>query len=97
MTLATGVYNERLVRRGEFSLSLDYISQWDKLLSQMNAGRRDRPYQYPEPFITWMACIHIFLLMPCRQMEGFTRKLCTDQENLAKRFYIPVHMRSSLL
>lgn len=43
----------------------------------MNAGKRGRPFQYPEPFIAWMACIHVFLQMPYRQMEGFVRKLAT--------------------
>lgn len=69
------IYNERLVKRGEFSLSFDFISQWDELLDRMDAGKRGRPYRYPEPFIAWMACIHIFLQMPYRQMEGFVRKL----------------------
>jgi hypothetical protein len=30
----------------------------------MHAGKRGQPFQYPEPFIAWMACIHIFLQMP---------------------------------
>ncbi|MCT8338419.1 IS5 family transposase [Methanoculleus sp. Afa-1] len=71
------IYNERLVRRGEFYLSLDFLAQWDDLLARMNAGKRGRPFQYPEPFIAWMACIHVFLQMPYRQMEGFVRKLAT--------------------
>ena len=71
------IYNERLVKRGEFYLSLDFIEQWDTLLARMNAGKRGRPFQYPEPFITWMACVHVFLQMPYRQMEGFARKLAT--------------------
>ena len=49
------IYNERLVRRGEFYLSLAFIDQWDELLARMNAGNRGRSFQYPEPFIAWMA------------------------------------------
>ena len=71
------IYNERLVRRGEFYLSLAFIDQWDELLARMNAGNRGRSFQYPEPFIAWMACVHVFLQIPCRQMEGFARKLAT--------------------
>mgnify|MGYP000590058799 FL=1 len=71
------IYHERLVKRGEFYLSLDFIDRWDELLARMNAGKRGRPYQYPEPFIAWMACVHVFLQMPYRQMEGFVRKLAT--------------------
>lgn len=44
-------YNERLVRRGEFYLSLEFIDPWDELLGQMKAGKRGRLYQYSEPFI----------------------------------------------
>ncbi|KUG13300.1 hypothetical protein ASZ90_016389 [hydrocarbon metagenome] len=39
----------------------------------MSSGYHGRPFLYPEPFIQWMACIHLFLQMPYRQMEGFSR------------------------
>jgi hypothetical protein len=71
------IYNKQLVKRGEFYLSLDFIDQWDDLLARMNLGKRGRPFQYPEPFIAWMACIHIFLQLPYRRREGFVRKLAT--------------------
>jgi hypothetical protein len=69
------VYNERLVRRGEFYLSLEFVDHWADHLYRINAGKRGHPYQYPDLFIQWMACVHLFLQMPYRQMEGFTRKL----------------------
>ncbi len=69
------VYNERLVRRGEFYLALDFVDHWADHLYQMNRGKRGHPFQYPHLFIQWMACVHLFLQMPYRQMEGFTRKL----------------------
>jgi hypothetical protein len=34
----------------------------------MNAGNRGRPFQYPEPFIAWMACIYVSLQMSYHQM-----------------------------
>src|SRR5690554_2077400 len=49
------IYNERLVKRGEFYLSLDFIDQWDDQLAQMNAGKRGRPFQYPESLRGWPA------------------------------------------
>ena len=69
------IYNEHLVKRGEFYLCLDFIDHWDDELAQMNAGKPGRPFQYPERFIVWMARIHTFLQMPYRQMEGFVREL----------------------
>jgi hypothetical protein len=56
-------------------LSLEFIGQWDSFLAQMNVKKRGRPFQYPTLFIEWMACVHLFLHLPYRQMEGFTRKL----------------------
>jgi len=87
------IYNERLVRRGEFYLSLDFINQWDDHLSRMNAGKRGRPYLYPEAFIAWMACIHVFLRMPYRQMEGFVRKLATFLPTLKAADYTTLFRR----
>lgn len=43
------IYNERLVRRGEFYLSLDFIEDWNVLFSRKNAGMSGRPFRYPEP------------------------------------------------
>ena len=72
-----GIYNELLVKRGEFYLSLEFIDQWDDQLARMNAGKPGRPFQYPDSFVEWMARIHVFLQMPYRQMEGFVRNLAT--------------------
>ncbi len=66
-------------------------------LSQMNAGKRGRPYLYPEPFIAWMACIHIFLLMPYRQMEGFVRSLAAFIPRLTAADYTTLFRRIKLL
>ena len=68
-------YNEQLVRRGTLYLSLEFVAQWDQLVSQENAGKRGHPFIYPGLFINWMACIHSIFQMPYRQMEGFTTAL----------------------
>ncbi|MDN7025355.1 IS5 family transposase [Methanoculleus sp. FWC-SCC1] len=87
------IYNERLVRRGELYIALDFLNRWDDLLAEMNAGKCGRPYKYPEPFIVWMACIHIFLLMPYRQMEGFVRKLAEFIPRLTAADYTTLFRR----
>lgn len=86
-------YNERLVQRGDFYLSLDFVERWDYYLAEMNTGKRGHPFQYPGLFIDWMACIHIFLQMPYRQMEGFTRKLSTFIPNLMSADYTTLFRR----
>jgi hypothetical protein len=67
-------YNERLVKRGELYIALDFLESWDTALRKMNKGKRGRPYRFPEPFIQFMAFIHV-LFLPYREMEGFLRKL----------------------
>ena len=87
------IYNALLVKRGEFYLSLDFIDRWDEHLSQMNAGKRGRPFQYPESFIAWMAGIHTFLQMPYRQMEGFVRRLAAFIPGLKAADYTTLFRR----
>ena len=44
-------YNERLVRRGEMYIDLDFIEGWDEEIKKQNEGKKGRPYLYPESFI----------------------------------------------
>ena len=68
-------YNERLVRRGELYLSLEFLEKWDSELGKMNRKKRGRPFMYPGLFIMWMALVHVIFFLPYRQMEGFLRAL----------------------
>jgi hypothetical protein len=68
-------YNEHLVQRGEFYLSLDFIVGWDAELTRINTHKRGRRYLYPVPFIQWVAAIYVLFSMPYRQLEGFLRRL----------------------
>jgi len=68
-------YNERLVRRGEIYINLDFVENWDKEIEEQNAGKRGRPYIYPDTFIRFSAMIYEIFHLPYRQMEGFYRKL----------------------
>ena len=67
-------YNEKLVRRGELYLTLDFLDNWDHNIRKLNEGKRGRPYEFPWEFIEFLGYIHL-LLMPYRQIEGFLRKL----------------------
>lgn len=86
-------YNEKLVRRGELYLSLDFLKNWDNELEKMNDGKRGRPFEYPGQFIQFLMFIHVMFLLPYRQLEGFLRKLSqlvpevkvTDYTNIFRR------------
>jgi hypothetical protein len=67
--------NEKLVRRGEFYLDVEFVESWDEDTRRMNRGKRGRPFRYPEAFIAWMSLIRAFCSMPYRQMQGFANKL----------------------
>ena len=67
-------YNGQLVRRGEFYISLDFVDHWDDEITQMNEGKRGRPFMFPERLMEFLAFLHVAFL-PYRQMEGFLRKL----------------------
>jgi len=71
------IYNERLVRRGEFYLGLDFLENWGGELSRMNRGKRGAPSQYPESFAQFSGLMYEFLHLPYRQLEGALRKLST--------------------
>lgn len=67
--------DEKLVRRGEFYLDVEFVESWDEDTKKMNKGKRGRPFRYPEPFITWMSLVRVFCSMPYRQLQGFAQKL----------------------
>lgn len=68
-------YNDKLIKRGEFYLSLDFVDSWDTELERMNYGKRGRPFIYPEPFIQFAAMACTFFHLPYRQLEGFINQL----------------------
>lgn len=70
-----GEYNEKLVRRGEMYLSLDFLETWERDLGQMNAGKVGAPYEYPGPLMTFLGFVHVMLGVDYRGLEGFVRGL----------------------
>ena len=45
------VYNQQLVKRGEYLLALDFVEGWNNELAKMNAGKRGAPYRFPKSLI----------------------------------------------
>ena len=67
--------DEKLIRRGEILLDLDFLKNWNKELEEMNKGKVGRPYQAPNTYIMFLATIRFIFDIKYRQLEGFTRKL----------------------
>jgi len=57
-------YNERLVKRGEFYISLDFIENWDNELVKLNRNKIGRQFEYPHSFIFFSGIIHEIFHLP---------------------------------
>ncbi|GIU71749.1 MAG: IS5 family transposase [Candidatus Nitrosocaldaceae archaeon] len=64
--------DERLIKRGEILLSLDFIDNYDKELEELNKHKVGRPYQITNNYAQFLAIIRYMLDIPYRQLEGFT-------------------------
>ena len=67
--------NEALVRRGELLLDMDFVEGWEKELDAMNKGKEGARFRYPDRFIRLLLFMHVYLRLPYRQLEGFTKAL----------------------
>jgi hypothetical protein len=90
-------YNEKLVKRGWFYLSTDFVKNWDKELKKMNKRKNGRPYRYPETFIQFSGLAYSFLHLPYRQLEGFLRALSGFVPGLSSADYTTLWQRISNL
>ena len=67
-------YSEQLVKRGEYLLDTDFVSNWEEELNLMNLRKRGAPYRFPNSLIKLQAVWHAKKI-PFRMVEGITRKL----------------------
>ena len=68
-------YNDKLVKRGEMILDLEFLGNWNGEIEKMKNGKVGGQYQYPPTFIMFLAVIHFLFNLPLRQTEGFINKL----------------------
>ncbi|MFQ5888135.1 MAG: IS5 family transposase [Candidatus Hydrothermarchaeales archaeon] len=90
-------YNERLVRRGELLLDLEFLKTWEEDLEKMNSGKNGKPYKYPEEFIRFLGVLHVLFNLPFRQTEGFIRALERFVPSIKKPDHATIHRRVSKL
>ena len=67
--------DERLIRRGELLLSLDFLEGYECELRCMNRGKVGRPYMLTERYVDFLSVARYLFCFPYRQLEGFTRAL----------------------
>jgi len=52
-----GLVDERLIRRGELLLSLDFLESYDYELSLLNDGKVGRPFKITDRYIVFLAIV----------------------------------------
>jgi len=67
--------DERLIKRGELLLSLDFLKGYEFELKSMNDCKVGRPFKITDGYIVFLAVVRYLFSMPYRQLEGFTRAL----------------------
>jgi hypothetical protein len=51
--------DERLIRRGELLLSLDFLESYDLELSVLNFGKVGRPYRVTYMYVVFLAVVGV--------------------------------------
>jgi len=67
--------DERLIRRGEILLSLDFLENYEDELRAMNREKVGRPYALIWRYMEFLSVVRYLFVMPYRQLEGFTRAM----------------------
>jgi hypothetical protein len=67
--------DERLIRRGELLLSLDFLEGYELDLSLLNDCKVGHPFKITNRYIEFLMVVRYLFSMPYRQIEGFTRAL----------------------
>lgn len=90
-------YNRRLVKRGEFYFSMDFLDSWERELSSMNRGKRGRRYLFPISYIQFTSFLRTSLHLQYRQAQGALRKLGSCIPGLKTADYTTLWRRAATL
>lgn len=86
-------YNKKLVKRGEFYLTMDFIEYWEKELEEMNKNKRGSPFEFPQSFIDFSAFLKTIFNLPYRQLQGISKKLSVYVPGLQSADYTTLWRR----
>jgi hypothetical protein len=67
--------DERLIRRGELLLSLDFLEGYELELGLLNDCKVGRPFKLTKRYIEFLMVVRYLFSMPYRRIEGFTGAL----------------------
>jgi len=67
--------DEKLIRRGELILDLDFLEKYEEELEEMNRGKEGRRFTLTHSHIRFLGVVRYLFSTPYRQLEGFARAL----------------------
>jgi len=67
--------DERLIRRGELILDLDFLEKYGEELKEMNRGKEGKRFSLTNSHIKFLNVVRHPFSMPYRQLEGFAKAL----------------------
>ena len=67
--------DERLIKRWELLLSLEFLERYDHELRVMNRRKEGRPFALTRSHVVFLAVVRYLFGLPYRQLEGFSRAL----------------------
>jgi hypothetical protein len=85
------------MRRGELLLDLDFVRGWEDELQAMNKGKEGAQFRYPDSFIRLLLFMHVYLHLPYRQLEGFTKALSRYVKGLKPSDHSSIQWRAEKL
>jgi len=85
------------VRRGELLLDLDFVKGWEGELEAMNKGKEGALFRYPDSFIHFLLFMYVYLHLPYRQLEGFTKALARYVKGLKVPDHSSIQWRAEKL
>ena len=85
------------MRRGELLLDLDFVKDWEDELEGMNKGKEGALFRYPDSFVRLLLFMHVYLHLPYRQLEGFTKALAKYVRGLKAPDHSSIQWRAEKL
>jgi len=86
------VYNEQLVKRGEFYINPQFLYTWNDEIKRMNNRKVGEPYLYPNSMIEFLGILHA-KSFDCRALEGIMHALSKNTVRFPVISYSQINRR----
>ena len=88
------LYNQKLVKRGEFYINPRFLSTWSNEIKDMNYKKEGNPYLYPNSMIEFLAILHA-KAFDYRALQGIMSALSPKFNNFPIISYTQICRRTN--